>query len=110
MRLALALVAALTAVAPALSATRPTVRLVSLSPVAVRGAGFSPGERIVVLATGDAGVVEKRLKAGPRGGFVLVFPFEAGRCTSFGVNAVGGRGHRAQLEFTSACDPDPGQT
>lgn len=100
-----ALVAAATAVlAPSagadVQAARPTLDVVSVEPLRVRGERFKSRERAVVTAwvAGRKAVVWAR--AGRRGAFVVTLPpfLTAGRCVaSVRVAAVGSRGSRATV-------------
>jgi hypothetical protein len=82
------------AAVPALAAS-PSLRVLATAPVGVRGAGFVPGERVVVTLR-FRGVRTKTVVAGMRGDFVAYFrPVKARACEAFIVRAVGDRGSRA---------------
>jgi hypothetical protein len=89
------------------SSLRPTLRLLSSDPLAVRGENFKPGERVVVR------LIERterslRVTASERGSFVADFDrIEIGRCETFWLSATGSRGSRAALKrIAPACLPD----
>jgi hypothetical protein len=75
---------------------RVSVSVLSTSPVAVRGAGFKPRERIVVNVV--AGVhLRKQTTATAGGAFRLVFGrLKPNACAGISISAVGTRGSRAE--------------
>ena len=76
-------------------------------PLTIRGARFAPGERVKLLVTGQ-GLLVRSVRAGPRGGFTTVLRMTLGRCDAVVVQAIGNRGHRAQVDITqTACAPPP---
>jgi hypothetical protein len=103
------LLAVLLPAAPAGGApARPTLALVGFAPLAVRGAGFAPRQKVELLVTrgGSGGVVRRSVVAGPRGGFIVRFAFAVSHCSSITVEAVGVRGQRPMVDRPTACDPD----
>lgn len=91
----------------ALGAGRATLSITDRDPLTIRGARFAPGERVKLLVTGQSLVV-RAVRAGPRGGFTTVFRVRLGRCDAVVVQAIGSRGHRAQVDITQmACAPPP---
>jgi hypothetical protein len=92
----------------ALDARRPTLRVVDLSPLTVRGSNFAPGERVKLLVNAGGPLV-RAAKAGPRGGFlkrlgVRVDPTGCGVV----VQAIGRAGSRALVDTARpGCDARP---
>lgn len=79
---------------------RPALKIVSLSPLTVKGARFVPGERVKLLVSGGGGK-SKAARADRRGRFTAAFAVKLDRCTSFVVQAVGARGSRAMVDVTA---------
>ena len=77
------------------------------SPVAFRGVGFKPGERVrVSVYAGERAT--KRLTAGARGGFVVRFAgLDPNACTGFSAVAVGNEGSRASFKRAPGVCPAP---
>jgi hypothetical protein len=92
----LALVVGLPGTSPAseLTAWRATLKIVGIEPVAVAGRGFKSGEWVRVSADGR----RKRVTAGARGGFRVLFP-RASACDGLVVVARGSQGSRATVTF-----------
>jgi hypothetical protein len=77
--------------------TRAQLRLMTSSPVTLRGTGFKAGERVRVV-TRLPGMATKRVTAGSAGSFTVHFAGSAGtRCTGFSVTATGDRGSQASF-------------
>ena len=94
-----ALVLALAPVAGA--AATPSLRLVTRTPLVVKGVNFHPGERVTVRV-GDAKVV---VRAGVAGTFrVNLGAPLVDRCSS-GIIAAGARGDQAALFLRAMCAP-----
>jgi len=88
--------------------TRAALVLTDTSPLAVRGTGFAPAEKVKLLVSGD-GVASRVVIAGPQGGFTVRFAMRTGRCSALVIQAIVSRGHRAEIDRSElACDPDPG--
>ena len=110
MRLALvgALALAAAAAAAAFAVRTPSVRFTSLTPVAVRGAQFVPGERVqVTVFAGKAKLVRSPL-ASAKGGFTVILGSLAtkDRCSgSIAIIAVGKRGDRATYKLPQMACP-----
>jgi hypothetical protein len=86
---------------------KASLRLASLSPLAVRGAGFAPRERVRVDLSG-AVTARRRIVAGPTGAFAVRFDgVVLTRCDLVRVVATGSRGSRATLKLlpSPACLP-----
>lgn len=87
-----------TQVAVAAPATvRARVLLTDPSPVTLRGVGFRTLERVrLSVSSGERSAVSKRLRAGERGRFLVVFrELGLSRCGGeLSVKAVGNRGSR----------------
>lgn len=77
------------------------------SPVAFRGVGFKPHERVrISVYAGERAT--KRLTAGIRGGFVARFPsLDPNACTGFSAVAVGNDGTRASFKRAPGMCPAP---
>jgi hypothetical protein len=104
MRIALVCALAFFSAVPSLAAApRPAVRIVDLQPVALRGSGFQPYERVrLTVRLGERTSVAKRLRAGARGRFAVAFrEHSLGRCGSeLAVRAAGSRGSRVSWVLT----------
>jgi hypothetical protein len=108
-RLTLSLAALLVAAAVAVpaaaggSSPRAKVRIVTMSPLAVRGTGFKPHERVRVTASPGG---TRRVRARADGSFRVAFSMPADRCSGLSVSAVGARGDHASLKLPQmACPP-----
>jgi hypothetical protein len=86
------------------------VLLTDPSPVTLRGVGFEKLERVQLsVSSGERSAVSKRLRAGERGRFLVVFrEFGLGRCGGeLSVKAVGNRGSRVAWVLRQPdCDDD----
>ena len=93
------LAAALIAVGSATAATarEPQVRLAGVDPVAVRGTGFIPRERVVVTVRATATTLRLRLTSSKTGRFIARFDrsLPTGACGEIAIRAVGARGDYA---------------
>lgn len=76
-------------------------------PVALRGTGFKPRERVLVSVY--AGVrATKRVTAGARGRFVVRFPdLDPSLCVGFSAVAVGSNGSQASFKRSPGMCPAP---
>jgi len=84
--------------APGQARARPSLWLVSDSPVKLRGAGFRPHEHVKLVVVAGRRLI-KRFVAGARGGFVVRMPgIDANACTRFSALATGDRGSRASFK------------
>lgn len=104
----LALLVAFALLAPAQAPAKATLRVMDKQPLVVRGAGFRPGERVLVLAAarrhGD-----ERVVASVSGAFVARFDFAVPRCARLWIRAIGSRGTQASYltRIAPACEsPD----
>jgi hypothetical protein len=104
--LALAAALVLAASAPAATAQKPTLRLTSTAPVTVVGAGFRPGERVVVTVTMRGGASTKVVWA-RNGRFVARFARMA-RCGLVLARAAGSQGSRAGTRSLGGACIEPG--
>jgi hypothetical protein len=101
MRRSIVVAAALVSLLPASAgaeslAGKPALRLVSTSPLKIRGLRFVPKERVRVMVL-EAGSATKRVRADKRGTFVASFnETSVDRCSALSVLAVGSRGSRAE--------------
>ena len=86
---------------------KPTLRLVSIDPVTVRGQAFEPRERVRLVALGSLQRVSVRTTTDERGTFKTSFPpLGADRCSPLVVAAVGSRGSRASVKvLRRPCQP-----
>ena len=89
---------------------RARVLLTDPSPVTLRGVGFQKLERVQLsVSSGERSAASKRLRAGERGRFLVVFrEFGLGRCGGeLSVKAVGSRGSRVAWVLRQPdCDDD----
>jgi hypothetical protein len=80
------------------SAVKPSLWLADASPLVLRGGGFRPKERVVVIVAAHRRV-SRRTVASRRGTFELVFPgVDSSNCSGFSATAVGNRGSRASYK------------
>jgi hypothetical protein len=107
MLLVAAAVLAVATLASARAATRPALRLMDASPVAFRGVGFKPHERVHVSVYAG-GRAAKRVAAGVRGGFIVRFAgLDPNACSGFFASAVGNEGSRASFKRAPGMCPAP---
>lgn len=71
----------------------PTLRIVSMAPLTVRGLSFKPGERVKLLVVAGK-PLSRAVRAGPRGGFVA----------RLGADV---KGYQAVDVTTPGCDEKP---
>lgn len=101
--LGLAIVALLAAVTPV--AGKATIQVTDASPFTVRGVGFAPSERVIVVAQ-IKGRHVKSVTASKTGTFLLPFlNISLGNCPAYIVRATGHRGSRAYLRVLHECMP-----
>jgi hypothetical protein len=94
---AAAVLAAAVLCGPATSGQGARLRLMTQTPVTLRGTGFKAGEHVRVV-TRFPGMATKGVTAGSAGSFTVRFTGSAGtRCTGFSVTATGDRGSRASF-------------
>ncbi len=97
MRALSGLCVALVLVAGASAAGGARVRLVSVSPAVISGAGFVGRERVTVTASGPTNSFTQTVRASVQGAFVARFAgsLSGGNCTPFTIRAQGSHGDRA---------------
>ena len=101
----LLLVTALLPAAASGSAARAHILLTSQAPVAVRGTGFRPRERVVVTVVTTT-TRTKRVTVSRRGVFSVRFPgISIERCEAYEVRARGSRGSSAGFKVLPECAP-----
>jgi hypothetical protein len=84
-------------------ASRATVRIVTRSPLVVRGTGFKHHERVRVTAT-PGGL--RRVVSSATGTFRATFTTPVDRCVGLSVAAMGAGGDHAALKLPQpACPP-----
>lgn len=77
---------------------RPSLQLVTLSPMSVHGTGFVARERVRVRLRSLGTTSTRRVRATRRGGFSVSFAsVRIDRCSAFSVTAVGRSGRRAAV-------------
>ena len=76
-------------------AAKPTLRAVDLDPLTLRATNFRANERVTLLFSAPPASSMRVVRAGPRGGFRVVYRVALGRCDSVVVQAIGARGSRA---------------
>jgi hypothetical protein len=101
---------ALAAVIPAGAGARPAphLRIVGHTPLALRGEGFRPSERVTLRVTLGQESAKRQVTAGAQGSFATVFKtLSLTRCTPLRAEAVGSKGSHVSftLETTLQC-PD----
>jgi hypothetical protein len=103
----IALVVALALLAPAQAPAKAALRVVDKQPLVVRGTGFRPGERVLVLAAARRSGSE-RVFATAGGVFTARFEFGVPRCTRIWIRAIGSRGTQARYltRIAPDCQPD----
>src|SRR4029077_2922442 len=68
-------------------ATRPSLRLLDTSPMTMRGTGFRPNERVVVIVA--RGTPRVRVaRAGTNGVFALKLAIDVNACAGFSITAT----------------------
>jgi hypothetical protein len=70
-----------------------------LSPPAVKGSGFKPGENVTVRLVDGAAKATKRVKADSKGAFVVRLQTGYDRCNGMTVTAVGDKGSKASFQL-----------
>jgi hypothetical protein len=93
-----------TAVGGSETATKASLQVIGHAPMTIQGHGFRARESVRVSAAGR----QWRLKAGPRGSFVLTLR-GANSCRIVRIVAIGSRGSRAILRIMPlrSCGPSP---
>lgn len=91
------------------AAMAPRLTLERRTPLVVRGAGFGPGERVVVTALTLSGPRRTITRASSTGRFRAVLRLAVQPCgKALAVRAVGGRGSAATLRLAAGpCVPPP---
>ena len=105
---AAAAVAGLSAAAIASTAQKPSLRLVSIQPLKIRGVYFRPRERVRVRAAVENSIHTRSTRTTDRGSFAVAFVEVAyDPCSTFLlVTAVGAHGERAALKLPQReCPP-----
>ena len=87
-------------------ATHPSLRLFDTSPVTMRGTGFRPNERVVVVVARGAPRV-RVARAGANGVFALKLAIDVNACAGFSVTATGNLGSHATLKRAPGKCPAP---
>ena len=82
---------------------RPSVTVVRVIPLTVRGTNFVAFERVTVTVRVFDTYRKKTVTAGRRGGFLAIFRFGASKCVTIRVFARGNKGSRASTTVPSAC-------
>src|SRR5919197_1624729 len=102
-----ALAGSVSTFAEAQATTRPTLRLMDTSLVALRGSGFKAHERVRVSVYAGARAT-KRVTAGAHGRFVVRFPtLDPNACAGFFASAVGNEGSKASFKRPPGMCPAP---
>src|SRR4051812_9503933 len=99
-RIATALVLLAAATQGAQAAVAPTLRVVTFSPLVVRGTHFRATERVTVHAANATRVV----RTNANGAFSVSFAASIDRCSAR-IFAVGAAGERAVLPLRPMCAP-----
>lgn len=100
------LIGSIATAAPA-AAAKATVKIVKLSPLTIRGAGFKPAERVTItLSAGAAG--SARGTATAAGVVTVTIPkAKVTACTAYTLRAVGATGTRVTFKRTVAASCKP---
>lgn len=104
-----ATLAAAVAVPVAEAIITPSLKVVTRTPLVVRGSGFHASERVVVTAMTLTGPRQVNVRATVAGRFVATLRIPSQPCArAFAVRAVGARGSSATVRVpASACIPPP---
>jgi hypothetical protein len=90
------------------AAGKAKLRVMSSSPLKVKGTGFASGERVLVRVRGKGTFMRKRATASRSGVWVLSFPgLVRERCSGLIVTAVGSQGSRAGMKLPQPLCPPP---
>jgi len=107
-RLALLLTLLAVPAVPAAAASPPTLRAVTMEPLAVHGVRFRPAERISVRVAAGGSVRVHVLRATATGSFTTTFTaVKLERCAPYFVTARGSRGSVAVLRRSPFRDCSP---
>jgi hypothetical protein len=88
-------------------ASRPSVNLVALAPVIVRGAGFKSHERVTVSVLAGRRR-RKTITANAAGRFQLAFTtLRLDACAGISISALGNRGSRVDYRLSPGLCPRP---
>lgn len=79
-------------------AAKPALRPVDLDPLTLRATNFRANERVKLLFSAPPVSSSRIVRAGPRGGFRVVYRVAIRRCDSVVVQAIGARGSRATFQ------------
>jgi hypothetical protein len=92
---------ALVAVSPAVGQTRPTLRILDLTPLTLAGRGFKSQETVKLVATQADVTRTRKVRATTGGSFRTAFAgFSVNRCRGdLVLRAVGGRGSRVTIRL-----------
>lgn len=94
--------------APAVAASPPALRALTMEPLAVHGVRFRPAERITVRVAAAGSVRVHVIRATATGSFTTTFTAVAlGRCAPYFVTARGSRGSVATLRRSPFRDCAP---
>ena len=88
-------------------AAKPTLRPVDLDPLTLRATNFRANERVKLLFSAPRVSSSRVVRAGPRGGFRVVYRVAIGRCDPVVVQAIGNRGSRATFRHDVPECTDP---
>ena len=107
--LSAAVIVSVSLVAVGQAASAPTLRVVTQTPLVVRGVAFRPSERVTVTALTLIGPRRVVVRATRAGGFRASLRLVGRPCgRAFTVRALGAMGSRATLRLPSApCIPPP---
>jgi hypothetical protein len=76
-----------------------------LSPPAVKGSGFKPGENVTVRLVDGAAKATRRVKADSKGAFLVRLQNDYDRCNGMTVIAVGDKGSKATFQLSELLCP-----
>jgi hypothetical protein len=102
----IAILLALAVLVPVQAPEKATLRVMDKQPLVVRGTGFRPGERVLVIAAARRNG-DERVVATAAGSFVARFDFAVPRCARLWIRAIGTRGTHASYFTRIAPDCQP---
>jgi hypothetical protein len=85
---------------------KAALKMMSFSPLKLRGTGFRPGENVKVRLL-DGPVLTRQVKASTAGAFTVQMPGQLTQC-GVTVSAIGDKGSRAGFQFSQFACAAPG--
>jgi hypothetical protein len=91
----------------ATSTGKAALKLMSMTPLKLRGTGFRPGEKVKVKLL-DGPVQTRNVTASTSGTFMVQMPNLLSQCQGLTVSAIGDKGSRAGFQFSQFACAAPG--